>query len=331
MRTYRARSLGHHGARQHTRSKRSWQKWLAIGMLCVVAGLLYYLARDVDWPAVWQAVRAVPKKTIAQAVLAAVSGYVAYACMDLLGRRYIHHKLPPFKVAGVAMLSYALNLNLGMLLGGFGARLRLYLRMGCRKSVPTRVALFSALSNWVGFGWLAGALFASGVVPLPANMAWGQGGLRIAGFVCLALSLCYVAACARYPGYAWTIRRWRIVLPGVHMALAQSISAILSWGLMGLVLYIVLQARIPYLAVLGVLLYASIAALVVRVPGGLGTTEAITVAALGQYLPPADILAAVLTYRAIYFLCPLGLALVVFGALEGKWSLGRRADRSAAP
>lgn len=328
MRTYRARSLGHHGAGQHHRGKRSWQKWLAVGVLGVVAGLLYYLARDVDWPAVWKAVRAVPLTTIALAIAASLVGYLAYASLDLLGRRYTGHKLPPGKVVGIAMLSYAINLSLGMLLGGFGTRLRLYVRMGCRKSLATRVALFSALSNWIGFGWVAGALFASNVVPLPENMAWGQGGLRIAGGVLLVLALCYVLACLKYPGYTWSIRRRRVVLPGVRMAVAQSIAAAVSWGLMGLVLYILLQARVPYLAVLGVLLYSSVAALVVRVPGGIGTTEAITVAALGQFLSPVDILSAVLTYRAVYFLLPLVLSLLIFGMLEGKWSIRRRARPS---
>ncbi len=42
---------------------------------------------------------------------------------------------------GMAMVSYALNLSLGVLVGGLGARLRLYARLGCRKSVATRVAV----------------------------------------------------------------------------------------------------------------------------------------------------------------------------------------------
>src|SRR5690606_12062864 len=174
--------------------------------------------RDVDWPEVWAAVRAVPRLTIMMAIVAALGGYLAYSVMDILGCRYIGQRLSPVKVAGIAMISYALNLNLGMLIGGFGARLRLYLRMGCRKSVPTRIALFSALSNWTGFGWLAGMLFASGGVPLPPAIAWAQDGTRIAGVVMLALSGAYVLTCLRHPGHTWTVRGWHIVLPNAKMA-----------------------------------------------------------------------------------------------------------------
>lgn len=327
MDTFRLRTTRRRWTRISPRARRSIGRWLAVLILAVVAGMLYYLARDVDWPGVWKAVRALPRPTIALAIAVALGGYLAYSLMDVLGRRYIGHKLPLFSVAGIAMLSYALNLNLGMLLGGFATRLRLYLRMGCRKSVPTRVALFSALSNWIGFGWVAGALFVSGAVPLPQTIAWGEDGLRVVGLVLLALSGAYVLACLKYPGRTWMVRRWRIVLPGARMALAQSLSAVLSWGLMGLVLYVVLQGRVPYAAALGVLLYASVAALVVRVPGGLGTTEAITVAALGKYLPPVDILGAVLIYRAVYFLLPLAVALLAFGVVEAKWSIRRRESR----
>lgn len=330
MDTLRIRTARRRWTRISPRTRHALGRWLAILVLAVVVGMLYYLARDVDWPGVWKAVRALPRSTIAIAIAVALSGYLAYSFMDILGRRYIGHKLPLLSVTGIAMLSYALNLNLGMLLGGFATRLRLYLRMGCRKSVPTRVALFSALSNWIGFGWVAGALFVSGAVPLPHTIAWGEDGLRVVGVVLLALSSAYVLACVKYPGRTWMVRRWRIVLPGVRMALAQSVSAILSWALMGLVLYAVLQARVPYAAVLGVLLYASVAALVVRVPGGLGTTEAITVAALGRYLPPVDILGAVLIYRAVYFLLPLALALLAFGVVEAKWSIRSRESRPTA-
>lgn len=320
MKLIKLQAIRHRWAGLEKRTRRLVRRGLALCVLAVVAGLLYYVARDVDWADVWRAVREVPKSVIAMAAGVAIVAYFVYASMDILAKRYVKHDMPTLKVTGIAMLSYALNINLGTLIGGFGVRLRLYLRMGYRKSVPTRVALFSALSNWLGFGWLAGFVFVSGMVPLPRNMAWGQGGLQIAGAVLLLLSGAYVLACLKYPGRTWTVQRSRIALPSVKMAALQCLASAMSWGLMGLVFYTVLQARVPYIAVLGVLLYCSVAALVVRVPGGLGTTEAITVAALAQYLPSSEILAGVLTYRAVYFLFPLSLALVSYGLLEAKWS-----------
>lgn len=152
-------------------------------VLAVAAALLVYFGSSVDWPQVWQAVRRIPRDTVLLAAALVAPAYLAYAAMDLLGRRYTGHSLAWPKVLGVAMLSYALNLNLGVLVGGLGARLRLYARLGCRKSVATRVALFSAVSNWVGYGWVAGVLFASGAIVVPAGWksaaaccgCWGWG------------------------------------------------------------------------------------------------------------------------------------------------------------
>lgn len=324
-------NVGQRWSRLNKRTRRLVRRGLALCLLAFIVGLLYFLARDVDWPDVWRAITEMPKSHIGLAFGVAIAAYFAYASMDMLGKRYVKHDMPNRKVMGFAMLSYALNINLGTLIGGFGARLRFYLRLGYRKSVPTRVALFSALSNWLGFGWLAGAVFVSGMVPLPAGIPGGQMGLRLAGVALLAISACYVWACWRHPGRAWTIRRWRVVLPNLKMALLQCAASALSWGLMGLVFTIVLPGKVPYIAALGVLLYSSVAALIVRVPGGLGTTEAITAAALSQFLPASEVLAAVLVYRAVYFLFPLVLALIAYGVLEMKWSAQKAAARRAAP
>ncbi|WP_236844622.1 lysylphosphatidylglycerol synthase domain-containing protein [Bordetella sp. 15P40C-2] len=322
-------NVGRRWSQLPKRTRRLVRRGLALCLLAVVVGLLYFLARDVDWPDVRRAVREMPKSLIALALGVAVAAYFAYASMDLLGKRYVKHDMPNRKVLGFAMLSYALNINLGTIIGGFGARLRFYLRLGYRKSVPTRVALFSAISNWLGFGWLAGAVFLSGLVPLPAGTPGGQAGLRVVGAILLAVSAFYVWACWRHPGRAWTIKRWRVVLPTVKMAAGQCIASAMSWGLMGLVFYVVLQGKIPYAAVLGVLLYCSVAALIVRVPGGLGTTEALTAAALSKFMPASEVIAAVLVYRAVYFLIPLVIALIAYGVLEMKWSAQKARSRRA--
>lgn len=300
---------------------RRHRKVLILLFLLVVLALLVHGARQVDWPAVLKAVRTIPPQTIALALAATAAGYLAYAAMDLLSQRYTGHGLPRWRVMAIAMLSYALNLNLGVLIGGLGTRLRLYTRLGCRQSVATRVTLFSALSNWLGFAWLAGALLLAGAVPMPD---WMQGS-RLAGASMLVLAALYSGACWRHPGKRWHWRRWTIVLPGLRMAGAQSLVAMLSWSLMGLTVYLLLQQRVPYPAALGILMFSSVAALITRIPGGLGTTEAVFVGALAGRLAPAEVLAAILPYRAVYFLLPLMLALIGFGITEAR--LGWRARR----
>ena len=77
-----------------------------------------------------------------------------------------------------------------------------------------------------------------------------------------------------------------------------------------------LQQRIDYPTVLGVLLLAAVAAAVTHIPAGLGALEAIFLAMLGERVAQPELLAALLAYRAIYYLGPLLLAAIAYLAFE---------------
>ncbi|WP_241133679.1 lysylphosphatidylglycerol synthase transmembrane domain-containing protein [Achromobacter insuavis] len=308
-------------------ARRRWprvKRWLPWVVLALAAGLLAYFGSSVDWPQVWQAVRRIPRAAVLLAAALVLPAYLAYACLDLLARRYTSHTLPWPRVLGVAMLSYALNLNLGVLLGGLGARLRLYTRLGCRKAVATRVALFSALSNWIGYGWVAGVVFASGALAAPPGWEIGAGVLRLVGLGLLAATAMYVWICVRASRRAVTWMGQRVALPRGRLAVLQSVTAALSWMLMGAIMYVLLQGKVGYPMVLGILLCTSFAAVITRVPGSLGTTEAIFVAALSSRLPAAEVLGAALGYRALYALAPLSLALLAFTVVEARLTWRKR-------
>ncbi|WMD22207.1 lysylphosphatidylglycerol synthase domain-containing protein [Achromobacter seleniivolatilans] len=295
--------------------------WL---ILAVVACLLFYFGRSVDWPQVWLAMRRIPRESVLIAAGLVASGYLIYGSLDLLGRRYTGHKLPWPTVLGVAMVSYALNLSLGVLVGGLGARLRLYAKLGCRKAIATRVALFSAASNWIGYGWVAGVVFVSGAIPVPSGWDIGSGLLRGIGAVLLAAVASYVWLCARSKRRSATWLGQKIHLPRGRMALLQSLIGALSWMCMGAVAWVLLQGKAPYPVVLGILLCSSFAAVLTRVPGGLGTTEAIFVAVLSPPLPATEVLGAALAYRAFYALTPLCLALLAFPIAEALLAWRKR-------
>ncbi|OSN07991.1 hypothetical protein AU510_05210 [Lonsdalea britannica] len=71
--------------------------------------------------------------------------------------------------------------------------------------------------------------------------------------------------------------------------------------------------------VFGVLLIASIACLVANVPAGIGVLEAIFMALLaGRPFTHGEIIAALLAYRALYYIAPLIVALGPYLWLEGR-------------
>ena len=72
-----------------------------------------------------------------------------------------------------------------------------------------------------------------------------------------------------------------------------------------------------------VLLLAAVAGVATHVPAGLGVIEAVFAACLSGELGSARVLAALLSYRAVYYLVPLTLALLGYAFAEASARHGR--------
>ena len=142
--------------------QRPWWPWLTRGaaaaFFVLVAGLLFRQARTVDWPAVLQALRALPPGTLAVAGALALASHCLYGTFDLVARHCCGHQLRRSTTLGIAMTSYAFTLNLGSLVGGVGVRYRLYARRGVDAGTIGQVVGTSVLTNWVGYLLLAAVL-----------------------------------------------------------------------------------------------------------------------------------------------------------------------------
>jgi uncharacterized membrane protein YbhN (UPF0104 family) len=312
------------------RLKRHWptlrKVLLAVFVLALVVSLVL-LARDVDWPKVVHSLRAIRGTTLWMAVGLVAVSYTIYALFDVVGRAYVKHELPVWQVMLVSAISYAFNLSLGSFVGGVGFRYRLYSRLGLKNGMVTRILGLSLVTNWLGYFWLAGAVFASGQVVMPKGWEIGTGALRGIGVALLVVALAYVCACGLLKRKGWTVRGHEIELPSLSLALVQSVVAVLSWSVIGAIIWVLLEEKIPYVAVLGVLLLSSIAGAIAHIPGGVGVIEAVFVAMLAGKVPRDDILGVLVAYRALYYLAPLALAGVAYLALEAGL---KRRDVAAA-
>ena len=92
---------------------------------------------------------------------------------------------------------------------------------------------------------------------------------------------------------------------------------------MAAVIFTLLPAKLDYPLVLGVLLISAIAGVVTHIPAGLGVLEAVFIALLQHEASRGSLLAGLIAYRAIYFICPLLIALVIDlvkkSDAEGTW------------
>jgi uncharacterized membrane protein YbhN (UPF0104 family) len=282
-------------------------------------------ARTIEWEAVGRALATTPMPVLGIAAALAAASHLTYSSFDLLGRAYTGHALRVGQVLRVTFTSYAFNLNLGSLVGGIALRLRLYARLGLPYLTISRVVTLSIVTNWLGYLVVAGLVFS--LTPPQPPPGWGLSdlSLHLLGPVLLAVAAVYVAACLAGRRRRLRFRRHVVRLPGPAMVGAQLALSCANWALMGALMYTLLQGQLPYAQVLGVLLLAAVAGVIAHVPAGLGVLEAVFMALLSHRIPQAQLLAALLTYRAVYYLAPLGLAAILYLAQEMQPARARAA------
>lgn len=283
-----------------------------------VLALLARAARAIDWQHVLGAMKAYDLATLAIAAALTVASYTVYACYDLAARPYAHHALSTRRVMLIAGVAYAFGLNIGALIGATGSRFRLYSRAGVGIPAIARIVFFTASANWLGYLLLAGVVFASGHVLLPSRYATAAHVLPWLGMAMLVAAVGYVLACHWLHGRMFHLRGHHFRLPSVKLALVQYALAVTNWCLMAAIVFVVLPAPADYPTVLGALLFSAVATAMVHVPGGVGVLEAIFVAAFAGRIPAPAVLAALLVFRAVYYLVPLLLAVGGYLLLESR-------------
>lgn len=308
-----------------------WWPWirrlLSLLFFVAVAALLVRYARNIDWQDVLDSVRNTPGPALAAAVVLAAGSHLLYSCFDLIGRRYTGHNLPTGTVMAVTFVSYAFNLCLGSLVGGVAFRYRLYSRLGLGKGVITRIVSMSMLTNWLGYKLLAGLVFVVRPLQLPPSWKMGNHGLQWLGVALILISLTYIVACVRAGDRTWNLRGHELYLPPWRMAVLQMAISCANWSLMAGVIYVLLLQQVAYSDVLTVLLIGAIAGVVAHVPAGLGIFEFVFLALLSHLVSEGHLLAALLGYRAIYYIVPLMAAALVYLAMEAHARQRRRAGR----
>ena len=310
------------GERKQKISEKPWWPWLKRGATSVFFGLVAWLlvsqARNIEWGAVITSLQAYPLASVGLAVLLAVASFSLYSCFDLLGRRYTGHSLGTATVMTVTFVSYVFNLNLGSLVGGVAFRYRLYSRLGLKPGRITRVMTISMLTNWMGYLLLGGLVFS--VIPpaLPETWPISTGHLRMVGMLLVVIAVGYLALCAFSRQRQLTIRGHEIFLPSARLAALQLVMGASNWLIMSGIIFVLLQQRIEFAAVVSVLLLAAVAGVIAHIPAGLGVLEAVFVALLSHQMPQPAILAALVAYRVIYYLAPLCIATVVYLVMEAR-------------
>ncbi len=284
--------------------------------MVLVMALLVSQARSIQWQDVLTALEDYPLTAAWGAVLLAATSFILYSSFDLLGRHYTGHGLGTRTVMATTFVSYVFNLNLGSLVGGVAMRYRLYSRLGLKPGVITRVMSISMLANWMGYVFLAGLVFSLFPPTLPASWNIHTALLRSGGVALLCVALAYLGACAFLGKRQFVMRGHVVELPSARLAGLQLAMGAANWLVMSGIIFILLQHRVEFSMVVGVLLLAAVAGVITHIPAGLGVLEAVFVAFLSDQIPQAELLAALVAYRVIYYIAPLAVAALAYIFME---------------
>jgi glycosyltransferase 2 family protein len=110
------------------------------------------------------------------------------------------------------------------------------------------------------------------------------------------------------------IRYFELPVPPLTLALVQILLGTLDPLLVSAVLHQMLKAsaHIGFLPVAMCYVAANVAAVVSHVPGGLGVIEAVIL----SFVPGANVIGALVAFRAVYYLIPFVLGSLTFGITE---------------
>lgn len=289
---------------------------LIVAALAFVA--LHRLTEEIRLADVRVAFHALSSWRIAAAIGLSVLSYLALTYYDAIALRIIGRPLPWRTAAYASFTSYTLSHNFGLaLLTGGSARYHIYSKAGLDSPDVARVIAIASISFWLGVFAVAAC-----------TMLTGSGNLDISGYSvpgwvqtlfgggCVAMIGMLLLVSARQRSLA--LFGMRAALPSARQGLALLLVAAVDLSFASAALFVLL----PHASLAAwpdfFLAYAAaiIVALISHVPGGIGVFEAIIIAATPG--DPADVAAALIAYRLIYYVLPLLSAAGLLGWIEAR-------------
>ncbi len=317
--------------------------------IALVAGLallgftaLHHLSAEVHLHQVQSAFHALSIWQVAASIGLTTVSYFLLTFYDVLALKIIGRPLPYRTAALASFTSYTLSHNLGLsLLTGGSARYRIYSANGLSGGDIARVIATASMAFWAGILIMAAAALAVHRSTLSIGpMLIAIELQHLIGYVILSVTA-FLLFMVRKPNQSLRVLKWTLPLPSTKQAGFQILVAGLDLAAASAALFVLVPdatATIFPLFFLGYAL-AVIVSLVSHVPGGIGIFEAVIIATLPNVDMPS-LLAALVAYRAIYYLLPLVVAAVLLtvhehkqwkGQLDASLKASQQAVSSVAP
>jgi glycosyltransferase 2 family protein len=288
--------------------------WIGAAAFALAAFLIWRILHRYSLHAILESLRTISPHNLALGALFTAASFVCLTGFDALGVRYTGRDLPYRKIALVSFTSISIGHTLGFAAASSGAvRYRFYAGWGLSAGDIGRIIVFSGVTVALGLATLGGAVLLIRHGLIGQLFGVDPRAMLGLGLLLLAIVLTYFGLAA-FRHRPLRIRNFELPVPPLGLALAQILIGTLDPMLVSAVLHQMLKAsaHVGYFAVVMCYITAIVAAFFAHVPGGLGVIEAVIL----SLVPGANVIGALLAFRAVYYLIPFGLGSLIFGVSE---------------
>jgi len=291
---------------------------LSLSIIGIAVVVLFHMLRDIDVDQVIAAIKATGHRQIAWAAVFVACAYSTLTFYDWFALRAIGRRKIPYRIAALSgFTSYSVGHNVGATVFSGGAvRYRIYSYYGLNAVEVAKLCFIAGLTFWLGNAAVLGLSVIhspAAAGPITQLPAWANRGIAV---VIVLVLLSYV-------GWVWSAPRvigkgeWTVRLPNGPSTLLQICIGIADLSFCGLAMYMLLpnEPHVGFVTLAVVFVTATLLGFASHAPGGLGVFDAAMLVALWEF-DKEDLLAGLLLFRLLYYLCPFVLALAILGVRE---------------
>jgi uncharacterized membrane protein YbhN (UPF0104 family) len=292
-----------------------WHKILSViggAAILLAIFLLYRVFSNQDTAALMDAVTSVSTDTLIMAGLLTVGSFVAISILECLAVRHARAPVSVRRIIATAFAAIGIGHAIGLAALSSGAiRYRMYGRAGLGILFVGKILLFSGISTASGFAGIGGIALLWQAESLAPLLGIASEVVRTAGAMMLSVLASYLIICVVMPSRVLAVgKNFAIRIPNGRIAALQVLSANINVLCIAGALYACLRdfTDVTYPMIAALYVSSDMTALIGHVPGGWGVLEYITTTSLSG----GEVLAGIVLFRAVYYLVPLLLGLVVF-------------------
>jgi phosphatidylglycerol lysyltransferase len=278
---------------------------------------LQLLLHRYHWRDIRLAFGNLPREGVFLAIGFTLASFAVLTLYDALALRYVGRRVPYRRSMFVSIVGFALgnSVSPGFVSGG-AVRYRMFSAYGLEGFEIAKIITFCSMMTGLGMTLFGGLGLTLSPGLLESFEYVPDAIVRPIGVMLFAPAALLLAASFKHKK-VWRLRNREFQLPSPRIAVGQVFIPLIDYALAGTVLYVLLPAgSLSFSEFAGV--YAASVALgfISHVPGGLGVFESLVVALTSTRVSGDQALAALLGYRVIYYLVPLGVGVTLITAYE---------------